>query len=245
MPAAFSPHKIRNMVYTFKPIGIIHSPYKEKFGIPRQPLLVKATHGTLELFPPYNHPDTVRGLTGFSHLWITFVFHQSVHQGWAPLVRPPRLGGNTRMGVFATRSPHRPNPCGLSLVELIHIETSGHVTLTLAGIDLLDGTPVIDIKPYLPFIESIPEARRGFAETPPPRLSVVWSLKATQSLYTLSDKPSEEGKVIEDVLAYDPRPAYQDDPERCYGMTLIRYTVRFRITRKQVEVLEIHPYSPN
>ena len=146
------------MHYTFEPVGIIHSPYKEKFGIPRQSSLVRAARAQLELFAPYNHPDAVRGLEAFSHIWIQFVFHQTAARGWTPLVRPPRLGGNARVGVFASRSTHRPNPIGLSLVELAGIDYTGGLKLNLTGADLVDGTPVLDIKPYIPFVESRPDA---------------------------------------------------------------------------------------
>jgi len=232
------------MCYTLQPIGIIHSPYKDKFGTPRQPLLATVPRATLELLAPYNHPSTVRGLAGFSHLWISFIFHRTAHRKWTPLVRPPRLGGNTRVGVFATRSTHRPNPCGLSLVELIEVDVTAGVVLTLAGIDLLDGTPVIDIKPYLPFIEAIPNARGGFAEAPPERFPVRWSSQATQALMALADQPTQDAQSIEDMLAYDPRPAYHNDPRRCYHIRFLRYAIRFRIFERQVEILEISLTCP-
>jgi tRNA-Thr(GGU) m(6)t(6)A37 methyltransferase TsaA len=232
------------MHYTFKPIGFIRSPYKEKFGTPRQPFLVNTGYATLELLPPYNHADAVRGLAAFSHLWISFIFHQTP-RSTALLVRPPRLGGNTRVGVFATRSPYRPNPLGLSLVRLTDISTAAGVTLTLTGGDLVDGTPVIDIKPYLAFVESHPNASSGFVDAPPTKLAVLWTPNAIQSLHSLSHSPSEDAQFIEDVLACDPRPAYHEDANRCYGMTLIRYTVQFRIDNNRVEILEIFLCSPN
>ena len=147
------------MKYTFQPIGIIHSCFREKFGIPRQPGLVTAAEGRLEILPPYNRAEAFRTLQDYSHLWLVFVFHAALRQHWSATVRPPRLGGNQRVGVFATRSPYRPNPLGLSRVELRAIDYSGQgVNLLLGGIDLLDQTPVLDIKPYLPSYYAISDA---------------------------------------------------------------------------------------
>jgi tRNA-Thr(GGU) m(6)t(6)A37 methyltransferase TsaA len=229
------------MSYTFAPIGLIHSPYKEKFGIPRQPDLAPSGRVTLELLPPYNQPDCVRGLEVFSHLWLTFVFHQTAERGWQPLVRPPRLGGNAKVGVFASRSTHRPNPLGLSLVRLVDINHSNGVCLTLGGADLMDGTPVLDIKPYIPFVEARHEASGGFAETPPPALQVDWSEDALLQLAALPAAPAGLAALVDEVLAQDPRPAYQDDPERVYGVRLYDYNIRFRIVAQCAEVLEILP----
>ncbi|MDE1714166.1 tRNA (N6-threonylcarbamoyladenosine(37)-N6)-methyltransferase TrmO [Chromobacterium amazonense] len=226
------------MNYTFEPIGVIHSPYREKFGIPRQPSLATAAGVTLQLLPPYNHPDCVRGLEAFSHVWISFVFHQTLERGWQPLVRPPRLGGNAKVGVFASRSTHRPNPLGLSLVELVSVSTEGGVSLQLAGADLLDGTPVLDIKPYIPFVESRPDAAGGFVDGPPPLLKVEWSDAALRQLTELEPPPGF-ATLVEQVLAQDPRPAYQDDPQRVYGVMLYCYNVRFGIVGDKATVLEI------
>ncbi|AUH53441.1 tRNA (N6-threonylcarbamoyladenosine(37)-N6)-methyltransferase TrmO [Chromobacterium sp. ATCC 53434] len=225
------------MNYSFETIGVIRSPYREKFGIPRQPSLVDA-RVTLELLPPYNQPDCVRGLEAFSHVWIHFVFHQTLARGWQPLVRPPRLGGNAKVGVFASRATHRPNPLGLSLVELVSVNTDGGATLELAGADLLDGTPVLDIKPYIPFVESRPEARGGFVDGPPPQLAVAWSDEARRQLAALTP-PAGFAGLVDQVLAQDPRPAYQDDPERVYGVSLYCYNVRFGIADGTARVLEI------
>ncbi|MDN0074640.1 tRNA (N6-threonylcarbamoyladenosine(37)-N6)-methyltransferase TrmO [Crenobacter sp. SG2303] len=224
---------------TFAPIGVIHSPYKEKFGIPRQPSLVPAARITLELVPPFDQPDAVRGLEAFSHVWIHFVFHETAARGWTPLVRPPRLGGNARVGVFASRSTHRPNPLGLSLVELLGVDTTNGVRLLLGGADLLDGTPVLDIKPYIPFVEARLEARGGFVDGPPPVLRVEWSERARADLAAAADVPTGFAELIEQVLQQDPRPAYQDDPERVYGVRLDRFDVRFRVAGNDVQVLEI------
>lgn len=154
--------------FVFNQIGIIRSPYKEKFAIPRQPGLIEDGGGELQLLPPYNQAESVRGLEAFSHIWVLFIFHQTMEGGWRPTVRPPRLGGNARTGVFATRSTFRPNPVGMSLVELKGIRVKGDaITLELGSLDLVDGTPVVDIKPYLPFAESHPQARAGFAQMAP------------------------------------------------------------------------------
>ncbi|WP_246542715.1 tRNA (N6-threonylcarbamoyladenosine(37)-N6)-methyltransferase TrmO [Paludibacterium yongneupense] len=227
------------MRHSFDTIGIIHSPFREKFGIPRQPALAPAARLRLQLLPPYDHPDCVRGLDAFSHVWISFVFHETAARGWSALVRPPRLGGNTRVGVFASRSSHRPNPLGLSLVELIGIEREHGLSLILGGADLLDGTPVLDIKPYIPFVESRPDARGGFVDGPPPTLATRWSEAARRQCVALASPPSELQPLIEQMLAQDPRPAYQDDPAREYGIALWNYNIRFRIADECAEILEI------
>lgn len=232
------------MPYTFEAVGRIHSPYREKFGIPRQPSLAPSARVTLELLPPYNTPDAVRGLTAFSHLWLTFVFHQTAARGWTPLVRPPRLGGNARVGVFASRSTHRPNPIGLSLVELLDVDTRDGVVLTLAGADLVDGTPVLDIKPYIPFVEARPDARGGFVDGPPPTLAVAWSATALAQLAALPAPPPGLATLIDEVLAQDPRPAYQDDPARVYGVRLHDCNVRFSVAAGTATVLEIQLTTP-
>ncbi|MGM0593071.1 MAG: tRNA (N6-threonylcarbamoyladenosine(37)-N6)-methyltransferase TrmO [Pseudomonadota bacterium] len=222
-------------------IGIIHSPYREKFGIPRQPGLVDAT-ATLELLPPYNRAEAVKGLEAFSHIWISFIFHAVEREAWRPTVRPPRLGGNTRVGVFASRSTHRPNPLGLSVVALegIDLDERG-VTLRLGGADLLDGTPVVDIKPYIPYVDSIPEARAGFAPEAPPRLEVRFSVPAAQACGELSQRYPGLERLIRGVLAQDPRPAYRvgRDEGREYGVALYELNVRFRFVAGAVEVTAV------
>ncbi|MCG6657630.1 tRNA (N6-threonylcarbamoyladenosine(37)-N6)-methyltransferase TrmO [Halomonas campisalis] len=209
------------------PIGVIESDYPDKFGIPRQPGLATAARACLVLTPPFDDPLAVRGLETFSHLWLTFVFHQSPPR-WTPLVRPPRLGGNAKVGVFASRSTHRPNRLGLSLVELLEIDTRRGVRLRLSGADLVHGTPVLDIKPYLPWAESHPEARAGFAPAAPSRLPVDFS-PATEA--TLAERPDGDSlrELIRQVLAQDPRPAYRTGAEsRTYGVRLRDLDVRFR-----------------
>ncbi|MBE0488832.1 MAG: tRNA (N6-threonylcarbamoyladenosine(37)-N6)-methyltransferase TrmO [Halomonas sp.] len=213
--------------FTLSPIGVIESDYPDKFGIPRQPGLAPAARASLVLAAPFDDPLAVRGLEAFSHLWLTFVFHESPAR-WTPLVRPPRLGGNAKVGVFASRSTHRPNRLGLSLVELIEVDTRCGVRLTLAGADLVSGTPVLDIKPYLPWAESRPEARAGFAPQAPARLPVAFSDAAQAALAERPDGDSLR-ELITQVLAQDPRPAYRKGAEaRLYGVRLRDVDVRFR-----------------
>mgnify|MGYP002735269181 CR=1 FL=1 len=223
------------------PIGHIHSDFADPFGIPRQPGLASAARTTLILCPPFDDPLTVRGLESFSHVWLTFVFHLSPER-WTPLVRPPRLGGNAKVGVFATRSTHRPNRLGLSLVALEDIDTRSGVRLTFSGADLASGTPVVDIKPYLPWLEARPGARGGFAAEPPPLCQVVFSDAATQQLAARHDAASLH-PLIHQVIAQDPRPAYRRQPdERIHGVRLRDLDVRFRAIEEGVlEVLELVP----
>ncbi|RCV90247.1 tRNA (N6-threonylcarbamoyladenosine(37)-N6)-methyltransferase TrmO [Billgrantia montanilacus] len=216
-----------------QPIGHIASDFPDKFGIPRQPSLATAARASLVLAPPFDDPLAVRGLEDFSHLWLTFIFHLSPDRRWTPLVRPPRLGGNTRVGVFASRSTHRPNRLGLSLVELIDIRTRGGVCLELRGCDLVSGTPVLDIKPYLPWAESRPEARAGFAPAAPPRFAVGFSGDAEAALAARPDADSLRELIIQ-VLAQDPRPAYhgagrKEGEARVYGVKLRDVDVRFQV----------------
>lgn len=229
--------------FRLTPIGHIESDYPDKFGIPRQPGLADAARATLVLAPPYDDPLAVRGLDAFSHLWVTFVFHRSPER-WTPLVRPPRLGGNAKVGVFASRSTHRPNRLGLSLVELRAIDTRGGVRLHLRGADLVDGTPVLDIKPYLPWAEARSEARAGFAPEAPTALPVRLAPMAEAALAARPDGASL-GVLIHQVLAQDPRPAYRKGAEeRIYGVRLRDVDVRFRALSNdadetQLEVIEI------
>lgn len=201
--------------FQFEQIGVIRSPYKEKFAVPRQPGLVKSSGGELHFIAPYNQADAVRGLEAFSHLWIVFVFHQTMEGGWRPTVRPPRLGGNARMGVFATRSTFRPNPIGMSLVELKGIRAQKeHVVLELGSLDLVDGTPVIDIKPYLPFAEALPDARASYAqEAPQADMPVHFTPELTAQITLLEKRYPQLCNFIVEVLAQDPRPAYRKGEE--------------------------------
>lgn len=233
------------MDINLKPIGILHSPYREKFIVPRQPGLVKSIQAELELLPPCNREEAVRGLEQFSHLWLVFLFHQTMEQGWQPTVRPPRLGGNKRVGVFASRSPFRPNPIGLSAVELIAVRhTEKGPVLDLKGIDLVDGTPVLDIKPYIPYTDSISGAEGGFAElAPSAAMPVDFSEQSLRQLEALREQHPHLQEQIAELLATDPRPAYrraqQDDRE--YGVLLFDFNVRWKIIGERTEVLGIYP----
>lgn len=230
--------------YTFDAIGIIHSPFKEKFGIPRQSGLMPEAQSQLELLPPYDRDEALRGLDGFSHLWVTFVFH-GVRQGdWSPTVRPPRLGGNQRLGVFATRSTHRPNPIGLSLAELAGIRREqGMLLLDLHGLDLLDGTPVLDIKPYLPYSDARPDARAGYAaEAPGAQLRIEFSSAAETVCMQRAVELPQLRRFIEQMLQLDPRPAYQSGTQgRTYGTAIFDLNVRWTVTSGTVQVLDITP----
>lgn len=220
------------MEFHFQSIGIIHSCFKEKFGIPRQPGLVPEAKATLELLPPYNRPEALVELGGFSHLWVIFVFHRARREQWRPTVRPPRLGGNQRIGVFASRAPFRPNPIGLSLVSLEGIDTAADKCLLhLGGVDLLDGTPVLDIKPYLPYAEAIPDARAGYAmEAPDAAVTVTLSPEAEAQIAAAEGKHPGLAQLIRQLIAADPRPAYHEGQTRSrYGMRLWEYDVRWEV----------------
>ncbi|WP_375055458.1 tRNA (N6-threonylcarbamoyladenosine(37)-N6)-methyltransferase TrmO [Zobellella sp. DQSA1] len=225
------------------PIGIIRSPYKEKFAVPRQPGLVSRARAQLEMVPPYNEPSAFRGLAEFSHLWLIFVFHQTQEQGWNPTVRPPRLGGNERVGVFATRSTFRPNPLGLSVVRLEEMCRDGNkVWLELSGVDLVDGTPVMDIKPYLPWADAVPDAHGGFAPAPPDiSMEVIFSPIAELACQRSSIADLRE--FISEVLVQDPRPAYKRGGQgwQQYGVRLYHYNVRYEVFGQLTRVLAIEP----
>lgn len=210
-----------------KTIAHIHTGFHEKFGIPRQSGIVE-TPGYIVFEPPYNNPDAVRGLEEFSHIWLIWQFSQAVRDDWSPTVRPPRLGGNTRVGVFASRSPFRPNPIGLSLVKLESIEYDHSLgpVLHVTGADILDGTPIYDIKPYLPYSEAKPDAEGGFAHrVMDDSMQVV--LTEDADLEPAKEIPEEDLYTIKKLLAQDPRPRYQDDPERVYGMSYGEWEVKF------------------
>ena len=227
------------MEFEFKHIGMIRSCYGEKFGIPRQPGLVRHATATLELMPPYNTEEALRGLETFSHVWILFAFHQSARDSWKATVRPPRLGGNERVGVFASRSNFRPNPIGLSVVELLSVEGT---TLKLGGGDFLDGTPVLDIKPYLPYVDSVPAAHGAFADrAPDPENRVEFTPETRLAVQQLENETRPGLRaIICDMLAYNPRPAYQDDdPDRVYGTRLFDLDVRWKQAGNIVTVVEI------
>lgn len=219
-----------------KPIATIHNDYTAKFGIPRQSGLVEEVESKIIFEPEYRNADALRGIEGYSHLWLLWVFSQAIREGWSPTVLPPRLGGKTRMGVFATRSPFRPNPLGLSSVKLLDVElhTKDGPVLHVAGADLMDGTPILDIKPYLPFTDSHPDALGGFAD--PVRdyhLEVVFPDSLLQQV------PLRLRKPVLGLLAQDPRPSYQNDPERVYGVAFGGYDFRFRVADGVLTVCEI------
>ncbi|NIY47946.1 tRNA (N6-threonylcarbamoyladenosine(37)-N6)-methyltransferase TrmO [Cedecea colo] len=229
--------------FAFEQIGVIRSPYKEKFAVPRQPGLVADGGGELHLLPPFNLADAVRGLEGFSHLWLLFVFHQTMEGGWRPTVRPPRLGGNARMGVFATRSTFRPNPIGMSLVELKGIRCEkNQLILDLGSLDLVDGTPIVDIKPYLPFAEALPQAVAGYAQAAPVAdMPVYFTTDVQQQLARLDNIWPNITRFIQQVLAQDPRPAYRkgEDAGKIYAVLLLDFNVRWRVTERGFEVFAV------
>ena len=219
--------------HTMKVIAHIESEFPEKFGIPRQSSLVPELRARVVFEPEYRVADAVRGIEGFSRLWLIWQFSRAVREDWSPTVRPPRLGGNERMGVFATRSPFRPNPIGLSCVALegvAHDALLGPVLL-VSGADLLDGTPIYDIKPYLPYADAFPDARGGFAQAPPAPLEVV------------CDAPLPEGMdertraALLGVLSQDPRPGYHKDPTHVYGLSFGGWEVRFRVEQGTLHLL--------
>lgn len=217
-------------------IARIRSPFAEKFGVPRQSGVVEELRAAVVFEPPYRNPDAVRGLEGFSHIWLIWQFDRAVREGWSPTVRPPRLGGNRRLGVFATRSPFRPNALGLSSVRLERIEfdpVSGPV-LHVQGADLVDGTPIFDIKPYLPYTDSHPEARGGFTDdTAMERLAVEISPALLEKI------SAEERSGLIGVLENDPRPRYQDDASRVYGLHFAGRNVRFTVSDRVLTVVEV------
>lgn len=221
-----------------KIIARIRSDFPTKFGIPRQPRLAEHLQAAIVLEPEYRDRNALRGLEGFSHIWLIWQFSEAVRDTWSPMVKPPRLGGNKRMGVFATRSPFRPNAIGLSAVKLLGIgdEPGLGPVLYVSGADLMDGTPIFDIKPYLPLADCIPDATDGFAaQTRDHRLQVVFPQ------HWLDMIPAEKRPALFEVLEQDPRPGYQDDPERRYGFAFSGVDVRFTVAGDTLTVCEIVP----
>jgi len=219
------------------PIAHLKSCFNTKFGIPRQAGIVD-TPATVVFTPPYRIMEAVRGLEGFDYIWLIWQFSKSERQEWTPTVRPPRLGGNQRMGVFATRSPFRPNPIGLSSVKLTRIEQHPSLgpVLHITGADLMDGTPIYDIKPYLPYTDSHPSARSGFA---PQASDKLLDVDCPQELLDLL--PANLQQSLIDILAHDPRPQYQHDPDRIYGMEFANCEIKFKVSGNRSEVTQITP----
>ena len=218
-------------------IARMRSDFPTKFGIPRQSGLVEELESTIVFEPEFRNPDALRGIEGYSHLWIIWQFSEAVRQEWSPTVRPPRLGGNTRMGVFATRSPFRPNNLGLSCVKLIgieHTEKNGTV-LHVAGADLMDGTPIFDIKPYIPYSDSFPEAIGGFTDTAE---DFILEVNFPTSLLELLPESKQQAAI--GVLSHDPRPSYQRKDDRIYGLTFAGFDIRFTVKGKLLSVCEVN-----
>lgn len=218
------------------PIARMHSDFATKFGIPRQSGLVEELRSTIVFEPEFRNDDALRGISEFSHLWIIWQFSEAVRQGWSPTVRPPRLGGNTRLGVFATRSPFRPNNLGLSCVRLLgaeHTQEYGTV-LRVGGADLMDGTPIFDIKPYIPYGDCKPEATGGFTDRTGDFLLQVEFPPAL-----LEKLPEDKRQAAIGVLSHDPRPTYQRSPERVYGLSFAGCNIRFTVNDTQLTVLEV------
>jgi tRNA-Thr(GGU) m(6)t(6)A37 methyltransferase TsaA len=234
------------MSYPFDPIGIIRSPFTDKFGIPRQPGLVDAAEGSLRLLPPYDRDEAFAGLAGFTHVWLIFVFHADcLDAGWRPTVRPPRLGGRGKVGVFASRAPYRPNPIGLSAVRHLGLERDRDgLSLRLVGIDLLDGTPVLDVKPYVPYADRIDGAGDGFATGRPPLVEVRFSPSAERQISAADPTGQRRLRVlIEQVIAQDPRPGYMDRyPERrSFGLRLYDLDVSWELADDGFLVTAVAP----
>ena len=223
---------------TYQPTIIAHikTDFPTKFGIPRQSGLVKELQGRIVFEPEYRNPEAVRGLEDFSHVWLIWEFSESKRDGWSPTVRPPKLGGNIRKGVFATRSPFRPNPIGLSAVKLEKVDIHPELgpVLHVSGADLMDGTPIYDIKPYIPYADCIPDAKGGFTrETDNSLLEVIFPENLLEII------PFEKQKAVMQILAFDPRPSYQEDDERIYGVEFAGFDVRFRVAGKVLKVVEV------
>ncbi len=217
-------------------IARMRSDFPTKFGIPRQSGLVEELRSTIVFEPEFRNADALRGIEGYSHLWLIWQFSEAVRTEWSPTVRPPRLGGNVRMGVFATRSPFRPNSLGLSSVKLLGVEQTENegMVIHVAGADLMDGTPIFDIKPYIPYGDCHPEATGGFTDT-----AGEFLLKVDFPAQLLQQLPEEKQSAAIGVLSHDPRPSYQRKPDRIYGLTFAGFDIRFKVTDDQLTVVEV------
>ena len=224
------------MQATIEPIAIMRSDFPSKFGIPRQSGLVKSLRSTIVFEPKYRNDDALRGLENFSHLWLIWQFSEAMQKDWSPTVRPPRLGGNTRMGVFATRSPFRPNSLGLSCVEILGLERTGETgtVIHVAGADLMDGTPIFDIKPYIPYSDAHPNALGGFTTTADDFL-----LHVDFPAELLQIIPTDKQAAVQELLSHDPRPSYQQDSDRVYGLPFAGFDIRFTVADKALYVKEV------
>ena len=225
-------------VMTMTPVAYIRTDFPDKFGIPRQSGLLPELEAVIVFEPAFRNPDALRGIEGFSHLWLIWQFSGALRDKWQPMVRPPRLGGNTPMGVFATRSPFRPNPIGLSSVRLIAVEQTEHdgMVLRVGGADLMDGTPIYDIKPYLPYTDSHADASGGFAE---PLRAHELTVHDPDGL--LEKFPADKRSSAVTVLANDPRPSYQHDPSREYGLYFAGFNIEFTVSENDLTVIRVTP----
>ena len=226
------------MEVTINTIARMRSDFPTKFGIPRQPHLVEELRSTIVFEPEYRNSDALRGLEGFSHLWVIWQFSEAVRSGWSPTVRPPRLGGNTRMGVFATRSPFRPNNLGLSCVKLLGVEMTADCgpVIHVSGADLMDGTPIFDIKPYIPYADAHPDALGGFTDT-----AGEFLLEVDFPAPLLDLLPQSKRAAAVGVLSHDPRPSYQRKPGRIYGLPFAGFDIRFTVEGEKLAVCEVVP----
>ena len=223
------------MSFEIKPVAHIESDFESKFGIPRQPGLVDELEARIVFEPEFRDREAIRGIEGYSHIWLIWQFSENIRSDWSPTVRPPRLGGNTRVGVFASRSPFRPNSLGLSCVKLERIENDvkNGAVLVVKGADLMNGTPIFDIKPYLPYSDCVPAATEGFAPQPVAALEVHFS-EGTENIIA-----GEKKEALVKLLSYDPRPHYQNDSERIYGFKFAGHEIKFRVSEGTLTILEI------
>lgn len=226
------------MEYAIHPIATMNSDFPSKFGIPRQSGLVESLRSTIVFEPQYRNAEALRGLEGFSHLWIIWQFSESVRTEFTPTVRPPRLGGNTRMGVFATRSPFRPNSLGLSCVKLVGLEQTAEngTVIHVSGADLMNGTPIFDIKPYIPYSDSYPDALGGFTDS-----AAEFLLNVDFPKHLLDKFPADKQTAILEVLSHDPRPSYQASADRIYGLSFGGFDIRFSVENNTLHVKEVTP----